>query len=84
MNEQGKISYIYKRKHNISNDPNKRKSINKNKEKLYNYKTILIIILFFVNFIFWYIFWSKRQKKHNNIDNNLNNIFLVYNNGYIS
>ena len=45
VNEQGKISYIYKRKHNISNDPNKRKSINKDKVKSFIYKTIIIIIL---------------------------------------
>ena len=45
VKEQGRQTFVYKRKHNISNDPNKRKSINKDKEKSYNYKTIIIIIL---------------------------------------
>ena len=43
--KKGKRAYVYKRKHNISNDPNKRKVINKEKKESNNSKIIIIILL---------------------------------------
>jgi hypothetical protein len=65
VNEKGKRAYIYKRKHNISNDPNKRKVINEEKKQSNNCNNIIIIIatLNFSKFIFWHLFWFKKQKK---------------------
>ena len=65
--KKGKRAYVYKRKHNISNDPNKRKVINEEKIESNNCKIIIIIIIIatvnFSNFIFWHLFWFKNQKK---------------------
>ena len=69
VNEKGKRAYIYKRKHNISNDPNKRKVINEEKKQSNNCNNNIIIIIIitatlnFSKFIFWHLFWFKKQKK---------------------
>ena len=34
VKEQGRQTFVYKRKHNISNDPNERKRINEDKKKI--------------------------------------------------
>ena len=79
VNEKGKKVYAYKRKHNISNDPNKRKNINQ-EEKESNNCTIIILLLLFLLCLFLGLYFGLKSKKRdnnkNNIDNNLDNDFL--------
>ena len=87
VKEEGKRAYTYKKKHNISNDPNKRK-ISKQDEKESNNckKKIIILLLLLLIFLILFlgIFFGLRiKKRHNNVDNNLDNDFLDYNNGSI-
>ena len=87
MKEKGKKAYVYKKKHNISNDPNKRKTSNQDEKESKNCKIIIILILLLLLIfliLFLGIFFGLRiKKRHNNIDNNLDNDFLDYNNGSI-
>ena len=48
MNEIGRKSYVYKRKHNISNAHNKREHINEDKKTSNKYKILLLILLLFM------------------------------------
>jgi len=85
--KKGKRAYVYKRKHNISNDPNKRKVINKEKKESNNCKIIIILLLLllliFLILFFGIYFGLKIKKRNNNIDNNLDNDILDYNNGSV-
>ena len=90
VKEEGKRAYAYKKKHNISNDPNKRKIINQDEKESNNCKIIIIILLLLLIFLILFlgIFFGLRIKtRHNNInnnlENNLDNDFLDYNNGSI-
>lgn len=87
VKEEGKRAYAYKKKHNISNDPNKRKISNQDEKESKNCKIIIILILLLLLIfliLFLGIFFGLRiEKRHNNIDNNLDNDFLDYNNGSI-
>ena len=88
VNEKGKRVYVYKRKHNISNDPNKKKIINKDKNESNNCKIIIIIILLllliFLILFLGIFFGLKIKKRDNNIDNNnLDNELLNCDDGYV-
>ena len=87
VKEKGKKAYVYKKKHNISNEPNKRKIINQDEKESNNWKIIIILILLLLLIfliLFLGIFFGLRIKnRHNNIDNNLDNDFLDYNNGSV-
>ena len=91
VKEKGKKAYVYKKKHNISNDPNKRKTSNQDEKESKNCKIIIILILLLLLIfliLFLGIFFGLRiKKRHNNIDNNLDNNldndFLDYNNGSV-
>ena len=48
VKEKGKKAYVYKKKHNISNDPNKRKISNPDEKETNNCKIIIILILLIV------------------------------------
>ena len=87
VNEKGKKIFSYKRKHNISNDSNKRKIINEDKKESNNCKIIIIILLLLLLIfliLFFGIFYGLRSKKREkNIDNNFDNGFLNCNDGYV-
>ena len=87
VKEKGKKAYAYKKKHNISNDPNKSKIINDDEKESNNCKIIillLVLLLLIFIILFLGIFFGLRTKKrNNNIDNNLDNDFLDCNNGSV-
>jgi len=99
VKEKGKKAYAYKRKHNISNDPNKRKIISQEKKESNNCKIIIILLLLLLLIflsLFLGIYFGLRIKKRNknignnidnnldkNLDNNLDNDFLDCNEGSV-
>ena len=70
VNEKGKRTYVYNRKHNISNEPNKKEVINKEKKQSNNCKIIIIILLLllliFLILFFGIYFGLKIKKRKNN------------------
>ena len=75
MNDIGRRSYVYKRKHNISNSVNKKEPTNKNKKKSNKYKILLLLLLLLLIFLvlFFGIFFGLRAKKDDNHGMNINN-----------
>ena len=74
MNDIGKKSYVYTRKHNISNAPNKKEFTHEDKKKLNKYKILLLLLLLLLLFLvlFFGIFFGLRTKKDNNHGRNMN------------
>ena len=74
MNDIGNRTYIYKRKHNISNKPKKSEPNNEEEKKSNKYKILLIIILLFLILLvlFFGIFFGLRTKKDDNHGMNIN------------
>ena len=88
VKEKGKEAYAYRKKHNINNDPIKRKIINEeekesNKSKIIIIIIILLLLLLLIIFLILFLgiyFGLKTKKRHNN---NLDNDFLDCNNGSV-
>ena len=79
VKKKGIRAYVYKRKHNIKNNP-----INEDKKQSNNFKKIIIIILLLLLLIFLIlflgIFFGLKTKKR---DNKINNVFLDCDDDYV-
>ena len=85
MNDIGNRSHIYKRKHNISNAPNKKELINENKKNSNKYKILILLLLLLLIFLalFFGIYFGLRTKKDDNHNMNINLKNNIDNNTYI-
>jgi len=74
INDKGNLPYVYKRKHNISNAPNKKEINNEDKNKSNKYKILLLLLLLLLIFIvlFFSIFFGLKTKKDDNHGRNMN------------
>ena len=84
MDDIGRKSYVYKRKHNISNVPKKKELSNENKKNSNKYKILLLILLLFliILILFFGIYFGLKTKKDDNHIMNINLKNNIDNNTY--